>query len=202
MAIQAIYRGGGAEIRRTAGAALSEGEVVQAPNGKAGVVCGPGGVANGDRYTLRLEGQFDVVCDSAATWSAGVPLWWDDTEGEAVATKPTTGTYWRLGTALAAKTSGQTTNLVLLNEFPRVIQHEYTVTADDATANGASIVIPGINGIVGRPHVVARSSAGTYKHAAGNITVTVSGVTVTTADVGSNYDHTATDVLLVTATVY
>lgn len=195
MALEAIYRSGVDEIRAVAGAALVDGQILGEGAEEAWVVSAPGGVASGDQYTARRAGIFDVKCASSDTWSAGALLYWDDTNGKAVATKPTTGTFWRLGFALADKTSGQVLNRVLLNARARTEVIEYTVTSDDNTAN--TVTIPtGFASITGMSLQVRRSGKvlgvqceATFSRSGGDITVadaagsTPAGYTLTTSDV-------------------
>ena len=101
MALEAIYRKPGDTIRHTLGAAQKGGDIVQSA-GFAAVVQGVGDYANGDVVEVAIRGEFEIASASATTFSAG-------------------NADFNLGIASRAKTSGQTTVWVLLNQTPVVV---------------------------------------------------------------------------------
>lgn len=107
---EAIYRYPGDEIHFVAAAAYDSGDIVQ-KGGLAGVIEGLSGVAIGDAAVARTKGVVEVACASATTFSEGAAVQWDNTNKLAVATGD-----FALGKAAKAKTNGQTTVWVILNE--------------------------------------------------------------------------------------
>lgn len=105
----------GESINYTPGTAKSSGDVVRWIDGRAAVVVCD--TAANKLGAVRLGGIFKGSAASAATWSAGAPLFWDSV-AEAIVKGALTlqadeDIY--LGTALTAKTNGQTEAYVILN---------------------------------------------------------------------------------------
>lgn len=119
MALEAIYRKPGDTIRHTLAAAQKGGDIVQTA-GFAAVVQGVGDYANGDVVEVAIRGEFEIASASATTFSAGDRVMWDDSESAAVTVASGNGDF-NLGIASRAKTSGQTTVWVLLNQTPVVV---------------------------------------------------------------------------------
>lgn len=97
-----------------AGAAQQPGDVIIRPDGTLAIYDGLDGCASGDLISPQplhptLIGEFKAV--SANTWSAGAILYWDATNKVLTTTASTNK---RVGLAIAAKTSGQTSALVNL----------------------------------------------------------------------------------------
>lgn len=111
---EATYRDTPYELRLEASANQESGDVILLANGEAGVVAGLKDVASGDWMTVCTRGQFEVPAGSALTFDAGDQLKWDDT-AKAVVTGTGNGDF-DLGYAVYAKTSGQTTCRVNLNQ--------------------------------------------------------------------------------------
>lgn len=98
-----------------AAAALEPGQVVELPDGRAGVVSGVEDIANGERYAAITKGDLELDCASGTTLSAGAAVEWDDTNNVVVAAA---GGDFRVGVLKEAKTSGQLFVRVSLNEEP------------------------------------------------------------------------------------
>lgn len=99
---------GGQQISWNASAAYSSGEVIETPAGCAGVVAGLKDVASGDEVAAYISGQFKFASASGTTFSAGQAVYWDASANQAVATPAGAVDDIYLGTAVVAKTSGQT----------------------------------------------------------------------------------------------
>jgi len=112
MSIEAIFKQNAGQQDYTAGSAILAGAIVQLSDGRAGVV--KADLAASEKGSVYTEGIFDVLSASGTTFSAGVDVDWDDSNNLAVA--DAAGDY-HLGTAVAAKTSGQTVVRVDLNQF-------------------------------------------------------------------------------------
>lgn len=95
-----------------ADAAYEPGDIIVRPSGTLAVYDGLNGCASGERIQPDPVHPFPTAifaAGSAATWSAGAVLYWDDTAK--VATTTSSGNT-RIGVSIAAKTSGQTTTHV------------------------------------------------------------------------------------------
>lgn len=118
MALEAIYRLPEDEREVTLSAAQKGGDIVQTADGYAGVIQGVGDYASGDIVKVKVKGVFEVASASATTFSAGAICEWDD--GATAAVANAAGDF-DLGVVVKAKTSGQTTVLVSLNDSPAVV---------------------------------------------------------------------------------
>jgi predicted RecA/RadA family phage recombinase len=86
------------------------GEIVQAPDYRAGVVSGLGirsstgtsGATAGDKLKVYVKGIFDVTCATGQTFNAGQNVDWDNTNNTAVADGA--GDF-ALGTCVKSKTT-------------------------------------------------------------------------------------------------
>lgn len=99
-------------VKFTAASAVAAGEVLQ-HGGEAVVNQGLNDAVTGDPIVARRRGVLTVTAASALTRSVGDTVGWDDTANEAVAGGA--GDF-DIGKARVAKTSGQTTIVVGLNE--------------------------------------------------------------------------------------
>lgn len=100
-----------------------------------GVACND--VANGVSGEFALEGVFDLTALSTATGSQGANAYWDNTN-KRVDTDPTVGRL--IGRLTAAKTNGQTTARVLLNEAgSEELEGVQAAIADIATADATDL---------------------------------------------------------------
>lgn len=131
---QAIRRQDHHEVQvASAGAAYNPGDLVIncVGDGRCGVVAGLEAVASGDPVTFYVNGQFDVNCASATTFSAGDKVYWDDTNN--VAKTTATGGYIYIGRAVKAKTSGQLVVLTELNVIGKTIAGTVTLDGSNPT---------------------------------------------------------------------
>lgn len=131
---QAIRRQHHHEVNvNSAAAAYNPGDVVLncVGDGRVGVVAGLEAVAIGDPVTFYVEGKYDLNCASATTFSAGDKVFWDNTNN--VAKTTATGGYELIGTAVKAKTSGQLSVLVEINQMPRMVAGEVTLDGTNPT---------------------------------------------------------------------
>lgn len=105
------------EVVDFAGAAsYASGEVIQLEDGRAAVISGAKGFVSGDQVSARVCGLYDVVVASGLTFADGDPVYWDASANTAIAAGSAEDGDFYLGTARGAKSSGQTSMKVQLNE--------------------------------------------------------------------------------------
>lgn len=106
-------------VRHTPAGALAAGDPVRLSDGRIGVAVDA--IAASAIGNLQLGGIWEGPANSSDTWSKGDILCWDDSADKIVKAALTLdgSADMVLGTAQAAKTSGQTTARVQLNEGPR-----------------------------------------------------------------------------------
>ena len=118
MALESTYRQGGGQQDYTPAAAVVAGQIVVLPDGRVGSV--KADLAASELGAVYTSGIFDVACASGTTFSAGGPVWWDDSAGAAVGPvltlDPAADVY--LGRAVEAKGSGPLVVRVDLNWLP------------------------------------------------------------------------------------
>lgn len=115
MTLEARIVGNPYERKETAGAALSPGDIVQTTDGLPAIVAGLDDVASGDEYIAQVGQVAEVASASGTTFAAGAVVGWNNTTKLAV----TGGTGdFNLGTAVVAKTSGQTVVRVAFYDAP------------------------------------------------------------------------------------
>jgi predicted RecA/RadA family phage recombinase len=109
---QADYLSDDDEFVGVAAANLESGDVVFDAANRAGVVTGMTGVKSGKRFSAVAKGRFKVKAKTTDTFAADALVYWDATNKEATSTASGNKV---MGRADAAKTNGQTTVDVLLN---------------------------------------------------------------------------------------
>lgn len=102
------------ELKITAAAALSPGDVVASYGPYAGVVMGCDNIASGDYAVLAIDGMWEIDCASGTTASAGDDAFFNTSTG-LVVTAGGSDIIW-CGTFAKAKTSGQTKAHIHLND--------------------------------------------------------------------------------------
>lgn len=102
-----------------AAAALTPGNVVQLPDGRAAIVGGVKSIASGEKYPAITRADCELACASGTTLSAGADVQWDVATSLVVASGGA-GDF-RVGVVKTAKTSGQTVVRVALNEAELVM---------------------------------------------------------------------------------
>lgn len=117
----------------SAAAAYSSGEIVKnvVGDGRVGIFAGLKACAIGDPAAFAVEGQYDVNCASATTFSSGDKVFWDDTNNIAKTTG--TGGYFYIGRAVKAKVSGELVVRVEINQNARTISGEVTLDGSNPT---------------------------------------------------------------------
>lgn len=96
----------------TAGAAMTPGDIVALPDGRAGVVAGLANVASGDPVACHVAGVFQVAKLSSDANAVGESLYWDDTNKWLT---ETAGGNLYVGKCFATAAALTTTTLVALN---------------------------------------------------------------------------------------
>lgn len=89
-----------------ASAALSAGEVIQLPDGRAGVVAGAKGFSSGETAAAHVRGFFNVAAATGVTFADGEPVYWDASADTAIAAGSAADGDFYIGNAAGAKTSG------------------------------------------------------------------------------------------------
>lgn len=103
----------------TAPEALDAGEILQLPDGRAGVTAGLAGVSSGDPATMITSGQFTVTKTSGVVILDGGKVYWDRSANAATPLQAATGGDFLLGVAVGDAASTDTTVVVDLNKEPR-----------------------------------------------------------------------------------
>ena len=114
MTLEAQYLDSPDVVDFTAPAALANGQVLQMPDGRAGVVPGAGaGFASGDIAAAMVTGTFRVAKTASVVILAGQEVWWDISANKAI--HSSVGGDFPIGVAVAAATAAATTVDVDLN---------------------------------------------------------------------------------------
>lgn len=109
---EAIFRQNAGQQDYTPGSAVSAGEIVELPDGRAGVV--KTDLAASAKGAVYTTGILDVLAATGTLFTAGDPVYWDISASLAVDAPGAEGDLY-IGTAVAAKTSGQLVVRVDLN---------------------------------------------------------------------------------------
>ncbi len=112
--MEAVYRYCDEQIKIASPGTVESGQIVQTPDGRAGVVQGLNPETTGGTVSLAVEGVFDVLCAAATEFAAGQTVYWDSSANLAV-TAPEAGEDFYVGVALAASSSTQAFVRVALN---------------------------------------------------------------------------------------
>lgn len=95
-------------------AAATPGDIVQTPDGLAGIVQGVGPYATGDVVPVLVDAIVDVPVATGTTFANSAAVEWNTSTNLAVAAA---GGTFELGGAYGAKVSGPTRMLVRLNRY-------------------------------------------------------------------------------------
>jgi len=140
---EAIFRQNAGQQDHTPAGAVSAGEIIQLEDARAAVV--KTDLAASAKGAVYTTGIFDVLSASATTFAIGDPVYWDITASLAIPPDETAAGDLYLGTAVAAKTSGQLVVRVDLNararqreQFSsRVIEIDHEDTAEHTLIDAA-----------------------------------------------------------------
>jgi predicted RecA/RadA family phage recombinase len=103
------------EEQVTATAAHSAGEVIQLPDGRAGIVGGQQATASGDKMSVFTSGTWKLAKTASMVILDGGRVFWDRSASTTLyKAEPNTGDFY-LGTAVGDAASADTTMLVALN---------------------------------------------------------------------------------------
>lgn len=119
MTAEATYLNDADTVNLTATAALASGEVIQVPDGRAGVVQGLAGIAAGAEASVLVRGVVTVQKTTAINILAGGRVYWDRSAGKAHF-RPQSGDFY-MGTAYedSLDVAAGATVKVVLNEKQR-----------------------------------------------------------------------------------
>lgn len=106
------------EYRHTAVAAISSGDIIQLPNGRAAVKQGLDAAVAGDPVTLSDSGNCTVVKTASQVWIDGCRLWWDYSANAATCIPQYADNDFYLGVSVGDQSSAATSCLVNLNVCP------------------------------------------------------------------------------------
>ncbi|KKM86704.1 hypothetical protein LCGC14_1276320 [marine sediment metagenome] len=102
--------------------ALSTGEVIQLPDGRAGVNASATEVASGDVAGLHTSGQFSFLKTASVVILDGAPIYWDRSANTATPLRAAAGADFYLGVAVGDVVAAGGTVVVDLN-----VQPAYTI---------------------------------------------------------------------------
>lgn len=108
----------GNSLDYTPAAAVTAGDVLQLPDGRAAVA--PTAIAAGVLGAVQVGGVYTVTAASTPVILDGAEVWWDSSAGEATYA-PSNDLDFYLGTARGDKATSTTTMKVALNNKPRYI---------------------------------------------------------------------------------
>jgi predicted RecA/RadA family phage recombinase len=136
------------EIKTVPSGGYVNNQFVQAPSGRAGYVDRAYNTAAGDSVVIRTEGVVQLPCASGTVASTSQQMWWDSANDLLVPYAPAAG--WYAGLLVVAKTDGQTSAQVALNELPApgavlTKTADYTVLASQS---GATLTNTGAAGTI------------------------------------------------------
>ncbi len=119
MAEATLYRDANANsIVVEAPEALDAGEVIQLPDGRAGVAAALAGVADGDNAALMTAGVFTLAKTSGVVILDGDRLYWDRSANTATPLQAAAGADFPIGVAVGDAASADTTVRCDLNKRP------------------------------------------------------------------------------------
>jgi hypothetical protein len=110
----ATYLRGENDYRMVAGAAYSTNELIQLPDGSAGVLKGQSGVASGDAAAFETRGQFTMTKTAGIVFLSGGRAYWDHS-ANAVHFKKVNDRDFYIGQIVGDAASADTTCVVNLN---------------------------------------------------------------------------------------
>ena len=117
MASEALYRNEAGAVKATAAAAHVSAEVVQLPDGRAGVYEGQATATSGDVKSYRTSGHFAIKKSTSVSFLPGCRVYWDASASQAVVV-PGNGDFY-LGIAVDDAAAADTTVRVDLNCPPK-----------------------------------------------------------------------------------
>ena len=127
-----LYQDGDCTVDVTAVAAITGGQVIQIPDGRAAIV--PTDVAAGDLGSGSTEGIYEVTKAASQVWLKGAPIWWDHSANAATCIPPlTTGDKdFYLGTSVGDVAAATVLGKVSLNTQPVYIADLLATGGDTA----------------------------------------------------------------------
>lgn len=103
------------EVSFVATSALTPGEVIQVPDGRAGIVAGQKSIAVGDLAVAYVEGQYNVAKTASVVILDGGKLFWDRSASKANYKQDVASGDFYLGVAIGDAASSDTVVVVDLN---------------------------------------------------------------------------------------
>ena len=130
MAAEALYVKDADSVDFVAAAALTSGQVIQLPDGRAGVVEGLSPVAAGDQVSALVRGVVEVAKTADINILQGGQVFWDRSADTATFTGAGSGGDFYMGFAYEDSLAAATTVKVVLNEKPNYLI-DFNGTPDD-----------------------------------------------------------------------
>jgi len=130
-------------VDATAEATTASGEVIQLPDGRAGVKLGLTSAASGDPIALATEGQFTLAKTAGVVILKGGRVFWDRSAGTATPLQAAAGADFYVGVAVNDAAAADGTVVVDLNKSPNYLVDLHRDAFDTAivlTAGTPSIV--------------------------------------------------------------
>lgn len=130
----------------TPAAGYAAGEVIQLPDGRAGVVQGLSARVENDPASLQTSGQVTLAKTASVVILDGDPLYWDRSAGTATPLRAVAGADFPIGVAIGDATSAATTVVCDLNKKP-----VYTIDALRDPTETAIVLTAGSPALTMRP---------------------------------------------------
>lgn len=179
-------------VQETTSGAVTANKIVQLGDGRVGLLQGCQDVASGGVAAYITSGVVEVAKANGVTGSKGAVVYLDtDSTPTLVTSPPTTG--FVIGVLHEDLVSANLHGLVRLNQLPRTTQFVHTVGASPSTSVAIKTGFASLTAVSVQIRRSNRIILTSYD-------ITVSGGTVTIANVSSNYTLTEGDVITLTVT--
>ena len=131
-------------IEIIAPAALTPGEIIQLPDGRASRYAGELTATSGDTVTMQTAGAMTITKTSGVVVLDGAPVYWDRSAGSGTPLKALAGADFYAGTAVGDSLSADTTMVVDFNVTPKYTIDALRDETDTVLVGDATVVmLPG-----------------------------------------------------------
>ncbi len=139
-----LYRSSApATVVWTAIATQTAGELLQVPDGRAGIIAGLENIAIGESAVAIVEGQFTLAKGTSLVILKGAPLYWDRSANTVTPLKAVAGADFFVGVAVADAIAAATTVVVDLNVEPVYLIDLLRDPSLDVASGSASLALKG-----------------------------------------------------------
>lgn len=122
---------------------LSTGEIIQLPDGRAGITASATDVVSGDVAGLHTHGQFTVLKTASVVILDGAPVYWDRSANTATPLQAAAGADFYLGVAVGDAAASDSTVVIDLNVEPVYTIDLLRDPSLDVATGGASLTVKG-----------------------------------------------------------